>query len=186
MTALPDIPRLYTALAECLAVLLFTPALAPRFSKAVTGGITLLWAAVLSAFLELTGNVPGGLWIPCMVTAIGLSYFLLLGIRNSAAGYAFLIPGAAMLLLLPEIYTYRCRVTADSVTVSLRIVFYPYRKEVQWTDVAYKRVKRGKSGAILSLRLYDAQKKRLLSVDALVVGIERMVKRVRNVPKLEK
>ena len=51
MTALPDIPRLYTALAECLAVLLFTPALAPRFSRAVTGGITLLWAAVLSAFL---------------------------------------------------------------------------------------------------------------------------------------
>lgn len=50
MTVLPDIPRLYTALAECLAVLLFTPALAPRFSKAVTVGITLLWAAVLSAF----------------------------------------------------------------------------------------------------------------------------------------
>ena len=40
MTALPDIPRLYTALAECLAVLLFTPALAPRFSRAVTGGVT--------------------------------------------------------------------------------------------------------------------------------------------------
>ena len=59
MTALPDIPRLYTALAECLAVLLFTPALAPRFSKAVTVGVTLLWAAVLSAFLGLTGNVPG-------------------------------------------------------------------------------------------------------------------------------
>ena len=33
MTALPDIPRLYTALAECLAVLLFTPALAPRFPE---------------------------------------------------------------------------------------------------------------------------------------------------------
>ena len=61
MTVLPDIPRLYTALAECLAVLLVTPALAPRFSKEVTVGITLLWAAVLSAFLGLTGNVPGGL-----------------------------------------------------------------------------------------------------------------------------
>ena len=47
MTALPDIPRLYTALAECLAVLLVTPALAPRFSKAVTVGVTLLWAVVL-------------------------------------------------------------------------------------------------------------------------------------------
>lgn len=90
MTALPDIPRLYTALAECLAVLLFTPALAPRFSRAVTGGITLLWAAVLSAFLGLTGNVPGGLWIPCMVTAIGFSYLYLWGVWSITlleAGY---------------------------------------------------------------------------------------------------
>ena len=90
MTALPDIPRLYTALAECLAVLLFTPALAPRFSRAVTGGITLLWAAGLSAFLELTGNVPGGLWIPCMVTAIGFSYLYLWGVWSITlleAGY---------------------------------------------------------------------------------------------------
>ena len=46
MTALPDIPRLYTALAECLAVLLFTPALAPRFSRAVTGGVTLLLSLI--------------------------------------------------------------------------------------------------------------------------------------------
>ena len=36
MTALPDIPRLYTALAECLSVLLITPTLVPRFSKMVT------------------------------------------------------------------------------------------------------------------------------------------------------
>lgn len=90
MTALPDIPRLYTALAECLAVLLFTPALAPRFSRAVTGGVTLLWAAVLSAFLGLTGDVPGGLWIPCMVTAIGFSYLYLWGVWSITlleAGY---------------------------------------------------------------------------------------------------
>ena len=82
MTALPDIPRLYTALAECLAVLLVTPALAPRFSRAVTGGVTLLWAAVLSAFLGLTDNVPGGLWIPCMAAAIGFSYLYLWGMWN--------------------------------------------------------------------------------------------------------
>lgn len=90
MTVLPDIPRLYTALAECLAVLLVTPALAPRFSKEVTVGITLLWAAVLSAFLGLTGNVPGGFWIPCMVTAIGLSYLYLWGVWSITlleAGY---------------------------------------------------------------------------------------------------
>ena len=90
MTALPDIPRLYTALAECLSVLLVTPALAPRFSKAVTVGVTLLWAVVLSAFLGLTGNVPGRFWIPCMVTAIGLSYLYLWGVWSITlleAGY---------------------------------------------------------------------------------------------------
>ena len=90
MTMLPNIPRLYTALAECLSVLLVTPALMPRFSKAVTVGVTLLWAAVLSAFLGLTGNVPGGFWIPCMATAIGLSYLYLWGVWSITlleAGY---------------------------------------------------------------------------------------------------
>ena len=37
MTALPDIPRLYTAPAECLAVLLVTPALMPRFQGSYRG-----------------------------------------------------------------------------------------------------------------------------------------------------
>ena len=90
MTALPDIPRLYTALAECLAVLLVTPALMPRFSKGVTGGITLLWVVVLSVFLGLTGNVPGRFWIPCMAAAIGLSYLYLWGVWSITlleAGY---------------------------------------------------------------------------------------------------
>ena len=88
--ALPDIPRLYTALAECLSVLLITPTLVPRFSKMVTAGVTLLWAAVLSAFLGLTGNVPGRFWIPCMAAAIGLSYLYLWGVWHITlleAGY---------------------------------------------------------------------------------------------------
>ena len=90
MTALPDIPRLYTALAECLAVLLFTPGLVARFSRRATVAITLVWAVVLSAFLGLTGNVPGPFWIPCMVAAIGLSYLYLWGtwsITLLEAGY---------------------------------------------------------------------------------------------------
>ena len=90
MTALPDIPRLYTALAECLAVLLFTPGLVARFSRRATVAITMVWAVVLSAFLGLTGNVPGPFWIPCMVAAIGLSYLYLWGtwsITLLEAGY---------------------------------------------------------------------------------------------------
>ena len=45
---------------------------------------------VLSVFLGLTDNVPGPFWIPCMVTAIGLSYLYLWGtwsITLLEAGY---------------------------------------------------------------------------------------------------
>ena len=50
----------------------------------------LVWAVVLSVFLGLTDNVPGPFWIPCMVTAIGLSYLYLWGtwsITLLEAGY---------------------------------------------------------------------------------------------------
>ena len=56
MTALPDIPRFYTALAECLATLLYTYGLTARFKKGITISITVVWAVVLSVFLELTAG----------------------------------------------------------------------------------------------------------------------------------
>ncbi len=90
MTALPDIPRFYTALAECLAALLYARATAPRFRRSVTAAVTVVWGVVLSVFLELTGSVPRVFWIPCMAAAIALSYFYLWGTRSITlpeAGY---------------------------------------------------------------------------------------------------
>ena len=51
---LPDIPRLYTALAEVLAVLVYAQAAPPRAAKPVTYAATAGWAAVLGVFLQLT------------------------------------------------------------------------------------------------------------------------------------
>ena len=48
---LPDIPRLYTALAEVLAVLVYAQAAPPRAAKPVTYAATAGWAAVLGVFL---------------------------------------------------------------------------------------------------------------------------------------
>ena len=50
---LPDIPRLYTALAEVLAVLVYAQAAPPRAAKPVTYAATAGWAAVLGVFLQL-------------------------------------------------------------------------------------------------------------------------------------
>ena len=61
---LPDIPRLYTALAEVLAVLVYAQAAPPRAAKPVTYAATAGWAAVLGVFLQLTGSVPLA-WVRC-------------------------------------------------------------------------------------------------------------------------
>ena len=55
MTALPNIPRLYTALAECLAVGIYALPLGIRFGKTATIAASAAWALALSAFLQATG-----------------------------------------------------------------------------------------------------------------------------------
>ena len=77
MTAVPDIPRLYTALAECLATLLYARQLAPRYSARRSTLNSLIWMAGLAVFMQLTGSVPLMLWLPCMVAAIGSMYLFL-------------------------------------------------------------------------------------------------------------
>lgn len=77
MTAVPDIPRLYTALAECLATLLYAQQLTPRYSARRSTVNSLIWMAELAVFMQLTGSVPLVLWLPCMVAAIGSMYLFL-------------------------------------------------------------------------------------------------------------
>lgn len=74
---LPDIPRLYTALAEWLACMVYAFPLTKRirgWRLAVCSGSIL---AVLAAFLILTDNLSIGFWIPCMVIAVGLMFLML-------------------------------------------------------------------------------------------------------------
>ena len=88
---LPDIPRLYTALAEVLAVLVYAQAAPPRAAKPVTYAATAGWAAELGVFLQLTGSVPLAWWLPCMVAAIAWLYLYLWGTREMnllEAGYS--------------------------------------------------------------------------------------------------
>lgn len=79
---LPDIPRLYTALAEILGAVLYAQAASSRTAKSVYWGITAGWGALLAAFLYLTGDVPLLWWIPCMAAAIVWIYLYLLATRE--------------------------------------------------------------------------------------------------------
>lgn len=67
---LPDIPRLYTALAEWSACLVFVLLLKHRIAGWKVAGISVLALAVQVLFMVETGEVSIYFWIPCMVTAV--------------------------------------------------------------------------------------------------------------------
>lgn len=77
MNAMPDIPRLYTALAEWCACLIYLFPLRTRmrgwrFGLSVVGAL-----AVQGIFLNFTGGLPLPFWLPCMAAAVGLMFLLL-------------------------------------------------------------------------------------------------------------
>lgn len=72
MNAMPDIPRIYTAIAEWAACLIFILMLRPRYDKKRTVVIACLWLALQILFLEITANIILWLWLPCMIVAFGL------------------------------------------------------------------------------------------------------------------
>lgn len=69
-TAIPDIPRFYTALAEWSACLVFILLLKQRFSRWKSAVILAGAFAVQSVFMILTGDVAIYFWIPCMILAV--------------------------------------------------------------------------------------------------------------------
>lgn len=93
---LPNIPRLYTALAEVLAVLLYARRLPRRFHRQTA--VTVVWALVLGIFLHKTGYVPLALWVPCMLCAVLLLYGYLWGSREVNWLEALYITARAFLL----------------------------------------------------------------------------------------
>lgn len=93
---LPNIPRLYTALAEVLAVLLYARRLPRRFHRQTA--VTVVWALVLGIFLHKTGYVPLAWWVPCMLCAVLLLYGYLWGSREVNWLEALYITARAFLL----------------------------------------------------------------------------------------
>lgn len=94
-----DIPRVYTAIAEWCACVVFLCSIRKDKLKSIKFWIISTIILVLQIlFLEFTGNVPTSLWIPCMAVAVGIMYAYLIyagEIRCLIAGYccakAFLV-----------------------------------------------------------------------------------------------
>ena len=67
---MPDIPRIYTAIAEWMACMLFILPVKKRFDRVKTGVLMAAALVIQSLFLTVTGNVQIYFWIPCMIIAV--------------------------------------------------------------------------------------------------------------------
>lgn len=74
---LPDIPRIFTALAEWLACLLCIFEMKRRFSGWKLMGISIAALIIQSVFLELTGDMKEIWWMLCMAAAVAMMYFFI-------------------------------------------------------------------------------------------------------------
>ncbi len=79
---LPDIPRIYTALAEWLACLIYISKMRRKGNIWQLAAISVCVLAVQSSFLVLTDGAEGIWWIVCMALAVGNMYlFIFLNCR---------------------------------------------------------------------------------------------------------
>ena len=87
---MPDIPRIYTAIAEWMACMLFILPVKKRFDRVKTGALMAAALVIQSLFLTVTGNVKIYFWIPCMIIAVLLMIGFIYGcceISLRDAGY---------------------------------------------------------------------------------------------------
>ena len=72
-----DIPRIYTAIAEWLACIIYSMVLKRRVKNEDYILSAILAFIVMSMFLMLTKGLPVVFWIPCMLIAVGFMYVFL-------------------------------------------------------------------------------------------------------------
>lgn len=87
---MPDIPRIYTALAEWAACVLYMIQLPGRVCGWKRWGIAAAFLGLQSLFLVATGGLAIGFWLFCMLAAVFLMYLFIrleTSVSRIAAGY---------------------------------------------------------------------------------------------------
>lgn len=128
---------------------------------------------------SFVGSIAKGYKYALLITSIvgiGMGYFLSVPIQDTTAGIFFGAIGVFALLLLPTYFSYRCYVDKNTIKTRYYILCFKMSKEVLWKDVKYKVVKRDSNGEAYSIRLYNSQRKRLISFDYAIVGLDNIVR----------
>lgn len=132
MSVMEDIPKLYTALAEWSACLIYILLLRNRFSKMKTAAIAAFMLPVFCILQYYIGVLPVAFWIPLMIVAMLFMYsflFVTCKISWTVAGFCFataFIAAEFAASLEWQIYSFVADkgFTADWLQVLFLVVFY--------------------------------------------------------------
>lgn len=119
------------------------------------------------------------------VIGIGMGFFLIAYIQDFSVGMIFGIIGIIALLMLPTYFSYRCYVDKHTINEKYYLLCFKINKEVYWKDVKYKRVKRDANGDAYIIKLYNIDKKKLISISNEVVGLGKIVRMAKGIPTLK-
>lgn len=130
---LMDTPRLYTALAEWAACLIYILILKKKFSGFKLGATLAIMLGLMAGYQYIAGLLPLYLWIPGMLGAIGLMYLnirLVCDISRIDAGYccirAFVLAEFAASFQW-QIYVWLAvRFQKDSRLISILVLLFSY------------------------------------------------------------
>ncbi len=143
-----DIPRLYTALAEWLACLIYSMVLKRRVKNEDFILTTILALIVQSMFLILTKGLPVYFWIPCMLLAVGFMYiYLYFTCEDSKNVIGYYCARAFLLAELAASLEWQLacffRNITDSILVQLFILIAVYTLVFTWAHHMEVSITRG-------------------------------------------
>ena len=119
------------------------------------------------------------------IIGISLGSVLLFLLQDTVAGTAFFSLGVVAALMLPTLFSYRCYVDSDSLKEEYFILFIKRTHQVKWSSIRYRTVRTDASGNPLSIRFYNANKKKVIAFDSSIVGFTRIMRlaKRKGIPK---
>lgn len=120
----------------------------------------------------------------CSILGLSLGAVLLLCLQEIPVGILFFTCGLLILPVLPTFLSYHYYIDETSLTESYFILSVPKKKSIAWKDISYKKIKRDFCGDVLYIGFYDERRRKLISFDQTVVGLNEIAKKAKQIPKL--
>ena len=124
-------------------------------------------------FVARNGKAYNLTMLAVSLVSVAVGALLLIVQNDEEIGILFLVLGLCLLPILPTMFSYKCIINKTIMREEYLVLCWRRRREISWSDVKYRKIIIGNNK---SIKLYDKNKKRLISFDSTTVGFNRIRK----------